>query len=179
MLRGVNLGSYHRVMMEDLRALCVSERLGGPETYLQSGNVLFHSDERDLRKLAGRLRAAIEKRFGFRSDVILRTTSELRSVTARNPFAKRRQMDPKKLLVTFLAEEPSARACAALKALETAPEELHVIGRELYTYFPNGMARPTLSWPKIERIIQVSGTGRNWNSVTKMLELARKMEAAR
>ena len=73
---------------------------------------------------------------------------------------------------------PSARACAALRALESDPEEMHVIGRELYTYFPNGMARPRISGSKIERILETSGTGRNWNSVTKMLELAEKMEAA-
>ena len=179
MLRGVNLGPHKRMKMEDLRALCVSLKLHKPQTHVQSGNVLFHTDERDLKKLAARLEVAIEKRFGFSSDVILRTTAELRSAAAKNPFAKRKGIEAKKLLVTFLAKEPSATACTELRALDCEPEELHVIGKELYAYFPNGMGRPKLTWPKIERIIGISGTGRNWNSVTKMLELAEEMEAAK
>ena len=179
MLRGVNLGPHKRMKMEELRALCVSQKLREPQTYVQSGNVLFHTEERDLKKLAARLEAAVEKRFGFSSDVILRTAAELRSAAAKNPFAKRKGLEAKKLLVTFLAGEPNAAACAELRALECDPEEMHVVGKELYAYFPNGMARPTITWPKVERIIRVSGTGRNWNSVTKMLEMAEKMEAAK
>jgi uncharacterized protein (DUF1697 family) len=45
-------------------------------------------------------------------------------------------------------------------------------------YFPNGMGRPTLSWATIPKALKVSGTGRNWNSVTKMLEMAEKLESA-
>ena len=58
------------------------------------------------------------------------------------------------------------------------PEELRANGREVYIYFPNGMGRTKLSWMGIEKALKGTGTGRNWNSVTKMLAIAEEMEAA-
>jgi uncharacterized protein (DUF1697 family) len=176
MLRGVNLGS-RRIKMDALRALYESLKLRDPQTYVQSGNVVFRTEERDLAQLAKRIENAIERSFGFRSDVILRTTSELRDIIARNPFAKRQGIEPSKLLVTFLASVPGQEARDKVLAIKTDPDELRIDGRELYTYFPNGMARPKLSWAVIEKALKTSGTGRNWNSVTKLLEIAERLEA--
>jgi uncharacterized protein (DUF1697 family) len=102
----------------------------------------------------------------------------MRDVIARNPFAKRRGIEPSKLLVTFLASDPGPEAREKLHKIKTEPEEVRMDGREIYIYFPNGMARPKLSWPVIERTLRTSGTGRNWNSVTKLLEIAERLEAA-
>ena len=178
MLRGVNVGPHNRVKMDELRALCGTLKLRDAQTYVQSGNVIFRTDERDLGKVSGRLEDAIEKKFKFRCDVISRTTSELKAVVAKNPFAKRRGIDPSRLLVTFLSADPGEEARAKVRAIKTDPEELWIDGREVFIYFPDGMARPKLSWPTIPKMLKVSGTGRNWNSVTKMLEMAQAMESS-
>lgn len=164
--------------MEALRSLYESLRLRDVRTYLQSGNVIFRTEERDIALLTKRLQKAIEKTFGFQCDVILRTTSELREVIARNPFANRRGIEPSKLLVTFLASDPGEEARKQVRKIKTNPDELWIDGREMYTYFPNGMARPKVSWAAIEKILKTSGTGRNWNSVTKLLEMAETLEGA-
>lgn len=177
MLRGVNLGPHRRLKMDDLCALCVSLKLRDVQTYLQSGNVIFRTDERDLPTVTQRLEKAIHKRFGFQSDVILRTASELREVIAKNPFAKRRGIEPKKLLVTFLATDPGEDARILLRKMKTAPEELWIDGRELYIYYPDGLARPKLSWAAIEKVLKTSGTGRNWSSVTNLHQIAEKLAA--
>ncbi len=109
--------------------------------------------------------------------MILRTSDELRDVIARNPFAKRRGIEPGKLLVTFLASAPAAQARDNLLRLKPDPEEVRIDDRELYIYFPNGMGRSKLTWPLIERTLKISGTGRNWNSVTKMLAIADALAA--
>ena len=176
MLRGVNLG-HRRVKMEALRALYKSLKLRDAQTYVQSGNVIFKTQEKDLVRLAKRIEGGIEKKFGFQSDVVVRTVVELRDVVARNPFAKRRGIEPGKLLVTFLAGDPGEEAREKVRGIKAEPDELRIDGLEAYIYFPNGMGRPTLSWATIPKILKVSGTGRNWNSVTKMLEMAESMEA--
>jgi uncharacterized protein (DUF1697 family) len=178
MLRGVNVGGHNKIKMDALKALCVSLKLKDPQTYVQSGNVIFSTEEKDLAKLTKRIQDAIERKFGFRPDVMLRTAAELRDVIVRNPFAKRGGIEPGKLLVTFLAADPGKEAREKALAIKTDPEELHIIGREGYTYFPNGQGRSKMSWPAIERVLKTSGTGRNWNSVTKMMEIAEKMEAS-
>lgn len=164
--------------MEALRSLYESLRLRDVRTYVQSGNVIFRTEERDIALMTKRLQKAIEKTFGFQCDVILRTTSELRGVIARNPFANRRGIEPSKLLVTFLASDPGEEARKQVRKIKTNPDELWIDGREMYTYFPNGMARPKVSWAAIEKILKISGTGRNWNSVTKLLEMAETLEGA-
>ena len=176
MLRGVNLGPHRRIKMDALREVYESLGLADVQTYVQSGNVVFRSSERDLKKLAKRIEAAIEKKFGFRSDVILRTAAEMRDVIARNPFAARSGIEPNRYLVTFLASDPGQELRDKVRAIKADPEELHFDGREMYIYFPNGLARPKLSLPAIEKILKITGTGRNWNSVVKLLELAENIE---
>jgi uncharacterized protein (DUF1697 family) len=176
LLRGVNLASHNRIKMEDLRALY--ERLGlqDPQTYVQSGNVVFRTKERNLTALARRIEKTIEQEFGFCVPVIVRTVSELRKVVARNPFATRSGIEPNKFLVTFLAAVPSEEACSRVRKLQVVPEEVRIDGREVFIYFPNGLARPKLSWVTVEKMLKTPGTGRNWNSVTKLLEMAEQLE---
>jgi len=178
MLRGVNVGGHHKIKMDSLRTLSESLGLHQPQTYVQSGNVIFRTAERNLVRLAQRIEDGIERTFGFRPDVMLRTASEMRDVVARNPFATRRGLEPSKLLVTFLAADPGPEARAKILQLQSGPEELRIARRELYIYFPNGIGRSKLSPALLERTLQTPGTGRNWNSVTKMLEIAERMEAA-
>lgn len=178
MLRGVNVGGHNRIKMDALRALYESLKLRNPQTYIQSGNVIFETRQDDLVRLSTQIQEGIETTFGFRPEVILRTKSEMRVVIARNPFSKRRNIDPSRLLVSFLVSEPNAEGREKVLSIKTDPEELRIDGRELYIYFPNGMARPKFSWAAVERILKIPGTGRNWNSVTKMLEIAAGLEGA-
>lgn len=177
MLRGVNIGAHNRVKMDDLKKLCTSLKLCDPQTYVQSGNVIFTTDERDLDKLRTKLEAAIHKKFGFQTNAILRSTKDLRGVVAQNPFAKRKDIHPGKLLVTFFSSDLGEAARKQVRAIKTDPEEIFIDGREAYIYFPNGAGRSKLNWSLIPKTLKVQGTARNWNSVTKMLEMAEKMEA--
>ena len=163
--------------MNELCAVCEGLKCRDVQTFIQSGNVIFRTKERGLTALTKRMEKAFERRFGFQSDFILRTTPELKAVIAKNPFAKRRNIEPKKLLVTFLAADPGDEARTLVRKMKTDPEEVWIDGRELYIYFPNGMARPKLSWPSIEKLLKTSGTGRNLNSVTKMLAIAEEFES--
>ncbi len=178
MLRGVNVGGHNKIKMEELRALYVSLKLLDAQTYVQSGNVIFRTEERDLDALTKRVRGGIERKFSCSPDVICRTAAEMRDVTERNPFAKRRGIEPSKLLVTFLASDPGAEARADVLRIKTEPDDLRVDGRELYIYFPNGQGRSKLPWVALSKALKTPWTGRNWNSVVKMLEIAEKMEEA-
>jgi uncharacterized protein (DUF1697 family) len=177
LLRGVNLGGHNKVKMDALRRLYESLGMQNVQTHIQSGNVVFKTKERDLVRLSRLIEDAIEKKFGFHSDVILRTPTELRGVIARNPFAKRSDIDPSKLLVTFLATDPATEAREKVSKLDTQPDELYVDGREVYIYFVGSMARPKISWMAIAKMLKASGTGRNWNTVTKLLDIAEKLGA--
>ena len=178
LLRGINVGGHHQVKMEALLALYESLGLSSAQAYVQSGNVVFRTSERDLARLAARIAKAIEQTFGFHADVFVRSTPEMRNVIRRNPFAGRTGIEPNRLLVTFLGSAPSPEAQAKALAIPAAPEELRIDGREMYIYYPNGVGRAKLSPAVLERALRVSGTGRNWNSVTRLLEMAEALEQA-
>jgi len=176
MLRGVNVGGHNKIKMDVLRALYESLKLEDPRTYVQSGNIIFRSKEKISPALAKKIQNAIEREFGCRPEVILRTAEELRKAIAATPFASRHNLEPGKILVTFLASEPAPQARATLLGMKFHPEELHLKGRELYIYFPDGAGRSKLPWSSIGKLLKTTGTARNWNSVTKMLAIAEEME---
>ena len=175
LLRGVNVGGSHLVPMQQLRDLCCSLGLQDVKTYLQSGNLIFSTKERNIDAAAKKLETALEQKFGFRVDVIVRTAEQLKDVIAANPFAKRREVAPNKLHVVFLGNELSTETKKAIAALQPDKEELRFGGRELYIYFPDGMGQSKFM-PRVTRLLKNSGTARNWNTVTKLLEIAKEMQ---
>ena len=178
MLRAVNVGGHGKIKMEALRALYASLKFESARTYLQSGNVIFKTSERDLDVTSKRIQSAIAKKFSCNTEIVLRTTDDLRAVIKKNPFAKRSNIEPNKLHVFFLVADPGAQAREAVLQQQFAPEELHAIGRELYIYFPNGAGQSRFPWPRVNKILQTPATGRNWNSVTNILEIAEQLESS-
>ena len=176
LLRGVNVGGHNKIGMDSLRNLCSSLKLSNPQTYIQSGNVVFGTTERDLGRLARRIEDCIEKGHGFRPGIMLRTATEMRDVIARNPFASRKNIDAAKLVVSFLAEVPTAETAKRLSEIKVGPEELRVSGRELYIYFPDGQGRSKLP-AALDRTAKIPATARNWNTVNKLLAMAEELEA--
>ena len=159
LLRGVNVGGNGKVKMDELRAVCEGMGLRDVRTYIQSGNIVFRSKAEDV---GSRLEKEIERVFGVRTFVVLRTAAEMRTVKERNPFP---DVDPKKLLISFLRLTPMAAAVESVRRMEISPEQLHVIGSEMYIHFPLGQGVSKLPMAKIEKTLGTAGTGRNWNTV--------------
>jgi uncharacterized protein (DUF1697 family) len=170
LLRGVNLGARNKVSMARLRELF--EELGHDDvaTYVQSGNVLFHSaTPRD--KLITTIQSGIRDQFGLDITVLLRTKSELRAAVTGNTFANR-QRDPTKLHVTFLAETPLRGRVAALRKQRFEPDEFRVVRSVVYLHCPHGYGKSKLSNALFEKELGVAATTRNWRTVTTLAELA-------
>jgi uncharacterized protein (DUF1697 family) len=167
LLRGINVGKARQVDMPRLREVLTGLGYDEVRTHLRSGNVLLDSPlpESDL---TAELATAIEKEFGFAVPVVVRTAAELAAVLAADPFGKV-ATDSSRYSVTFLPEAPAKSLIADLPAAEDG--EYVVRGRELFLWLPGGMASaPMAKWPW-DRLLGVAGTNRNWNTVTKLVEL--------
>jgi len=171
LLRAVNVGGHNTIKMDALRALYESLGLRRVQTYVQSGNVVFQAQEQSLVRLQIKIEDAIEKKAGFRPTVVLRTIPEWKQAMAANPFARKPGADTRRLLVMFLAGEPAKDAAKRFSELRTAGEELKLAGRELHLYCPRGVGQVKF-WTALDKILQTPGTGRNWNTVVKLLALA-------
>jgi uncharacterized protein (DUF1697 family) len=168
LLRAVNVGG-RKVPMRDLQALF--EELGHEKvvTYIQSGNVVFDGKGR-AAALAEELAVAIERAFGLRTPVVLRTKAELERVIAANPYAAP-GIDGTKLHVVFLGEKPTAKAIATLDPDRSPPDEFTVVGKEVFILAPDGVGRSKLTIDWFEKRLGTVGTNRNWNTVNKLLSL--------
>lgn len=177
LLRGINVGGNKTVAMAALKALYESLGLEGARTLLNSGNVVFATTEKDRAKLARKIEAAIEKEFGFRPAVMLRDAVALKEIVAQNPFPDVAKRDPGHLVVMFLASRPGKDAPKRLAAAYDGPEEIRIAGEDAYITYPNGIGRSKLTNALLEKQLGVAGTARNWNTVTKLLEMIEATEA--
>jgi uncharacterized protein (DUF1697 family) len=178
LLPGINVGGHRRITMPDLAACFAEAGCDHIKTYVQSGNVVFTSGTA-RRALADRLEAAIAAGTGHEIRVLLRTEPELARVVDENPFAGGDD-DAKTVHAVFL-DRPAAKALGAFDPASFAPEALAAGRDEIYLHLPAGMGRAKLPVALFRATAKagVVTTARNWRSVTKLLDLAREIEAAR
>jgi uncharacterized protein (DUF1697 family) len=170
LLRGINLGANRRIAMPELRELFRQSGFDDVETYVQSGNLVLSSDL-DPAALEQRSERLIGERFGFEVPVLARTREELTAVVERNPLGDIAS-DPKRYQVSFLAGELDAQVVDGLAAVAKPSERVVAVGRELYAWHPEGVARSKL-WTKLAGPgLGVKATARNWSTVTTLLGLA-------
>ena len=176
LLRGINIGPHKRMKMENLVAACAACGYSGAKSYIQSGNVVLKAPKMAGEKLSRRLEKQIASDFGFSADVISRTREELGAIISGNPLRKLPELDSEKLHVAFLPEPPSAEAIKKLRSLVLAPDLVHIAKREIYFYFPNGVSGSSLWKHPLDKVLKVSATMRNWNTVKKLFEMAEEFK---
>jgi uncharacterized protein (DUF1697 family) len=155
--------------MADLRKLLEEAGYEDVRTHLQSGNVVL-SSTLSPRKLEAQLERQLAKGLGFDVQVLVRTCAELAEVVALDPLGKV-VTNPSRYLVSFLSKPLPARVARELEAAEIAPARLVSEGRELYAWYPDGVQRAPLAKLLDDKRLGVVSTARNWNTVTKLLEL--------
>jgi len=171
LLRGINVGGRNRVAMSDLRSLFSKLGFSGTQSLLQSGNLIFESNGRTSAELERLLEMETEKRLKIRPDYLVRTSEEWKQIVARNPFPGEARDDPSHLLVMVLKRAPETKALEALQAAIRGPERVRVEGRQAYITYPAGIGRSKLTHTLIEAKLGARGTGRNWGTVLKLLDL--------
>lgn len=174
LFRGINVGGHQKIRMDELKDLHESLGLKDVVTYIQSGNVVFTSDDADLAQLPAQIEDGFAKKFGFRVKVMVRTSAELSDIIANNPFQNQHTKESKWVVVMFLATRPERTAFEDLQKTYAGPEELCLIGQELYIYYANGIGRSKLTGTLIEKKLKTIGTGRNWNTILQLQKLLQR-----
>jgi uncharacterized protein (DUF1697 family) len=156
--------------MAELRSALTGLGFEGVQTYLHSGNVIIDPGKPGVRQLPASLESAIADEFGLEVRVLVRTSKELADVAAGHPFGDS-QSDPSRLHVIFMETSPTAGKVAGLDPDRSPPDSYEVRGREIFLNYPDGQGRSKLDLAYFERVLGVAGTARNWNTVTKLLEM--------
>jgi uncharacterized protein (DUF1697 family) len=172
MLRGINVGGHKKVAMSQLREMLAALGFEQVRTYIQSGNVIFKAAKSNPADLSVKIEKKILAEFGFPASVITRTPEELCEAIHNSPFVKESRVEPAKVFIAFLSHIPKADAIRNLQALATASEQLQHSGWEVYLYYKDGMGRAKLTLNVVEKVLAVTATARNWNTVNKLYDMA-------
>jgi len=168
----VNVGRGRKLPMPALRTALEEAGCTDVVTYIQSGNVVLTPPAPVPEPLGPWLERIVAGVGGFDVPVVLRTRAELERTVAANPYP---DAGGTQLHVVFLDERPGAGVLQGLDLDAFAPEACTLVGRDLYLHLPNGMGRAKLpvALEKATRGTKGVGTARNWNTVLKLVELAR------
>jgi uncharacterized protein (DUF1697 family) len=171
LLRSVNVAGHGRIAMNELRASFEALGSTGVTTYIQTGNVLFTTGSKSEGGIADAIEQRLAEDFGDAPAVLVRSVPDLLRVGSASPYAKA-GADPSRHHVTFLATRPSKAALDALALPPSGRDELVVDGKEVYVHTPDGYAQTKYTGTFLERRLGVVSTTRNWNTVTKLCDLA-------
>lgn len=167
LLRAVNLGSRNKVSMAQLRTLLEGAGYGSVRTYIASGNVLFDGPSKRA-ELGAALETLVADAFGVTTTAILRRPPELAKIVGGHPFGA----DTSETHVAFLAARPAKAAVARLEEATATPEQAVLAGADLYLRLPRGVHRAGFSAARVESLLGVQATLRNWRTVAKLADLA-------
>jgi len=176
LLRGINVGGKNIIKMNELKQMFEAMELCEVQTYIQSGNVLFKSNE-ESETLLKKIEHEIEKTFGFTVTVILRTAKELEQIISNCPFTEEEILEAEasseaeSLYICLLTHIPMQEKIQHLDKYKNESEDYKIIGREVFLLFHQSIRNSKLATNLTK--LEVPSTVRNWKTINKLAALAK------
>ena len=175
LLRGINVSGQKKIRMAELKSHIEKLGLLYVRTYIQSGNLVFHSEKSDPRDIEVLIEKNILVNYGFNVSVIVKQPQELQVVLENNPYATDSQKDTNRTYFTFLSKEPMLPDVEKIKTQDYFPEEFRLIGKTIYFYSPNGYGNAKMNNNFFAKKLKVNATTRNYKTMNKLLEMAQNI----
>jgi len=170
LLRGINVGGRNIIKMATLKVCLDRHGFRNVTTFIQSGNVIFESDERNVGRLTTQIEGLLSKMFDYDSRVVLRSHAQLKAVVAGAPAAWKTRTDLR-CNIAFLRAPVTARHALAQVDVEPHVDSIKEGKGVLYL-------STLLSGLKKSRFTKVIGksvyqhmTIRNYNTCQRLLGL--------
>lgn len=176
LLRGINVSGHKLIKMTELKKMFEKARFINVSTYIQSGNVVFSSEEKDIDSIRGAIKNNILKTFGFDVDVQVLTAEKLNRIMENHSFLEGNEDQLKAIYYTLLAEKPNDELVKELGELEQTDEFFKITDEVIYCFYPNGAGRAKWHGTFFEKKLKVSSTTRNYNTMKKLTELSKTVD---
>lgn len=169
LLRGVMPKGENKVPMAQLREVLSAAGFANVRTYIQSGNVLVDT-ELSASDVEKEIHVLIKSHIGANLPIVARTRTQMKKVLDENPFQK--GYDISRVFFALFAESPSSQKTKELLENDFSPEELVITKDTAYMYIPGTYGRMKLSNNFLENKLKVSATTRNFNTLSKLIEMS-------
>lgn len=175
LLRGINVGGHRLIKMKELQLLCESIGFSNMQTYIQSGNLVYQFDEKNVNIIDKQIENIIESTFGFKVPSQTFSLHQYENLINSNPFLNQKSKELESLHVTFLSKIPEQVQIDQIKSTYDSIEDFIFKDRCVYLYCPKGTIQFKLTNTILERKLSLYASTRNWKTATKLLELAQKL----
>lgn len=169
LLRGINVSGQKKIEMARLRVVLEDSGLHNVQTYIQSGNIVFESEQADKEELQRIIVAAIHQRFGFDVPTLVIEEKDIGQILDANPFAH--EGEENKLYYVLLKNPPEKELVKQFKQLHFQNEDFHITDTCVYLLCKNGYGRAKLNNNLVEKKLRVEATTRNQKTMKKLLEM--------
>jgi len=171
LLRGINVGGKNIIKMTELKACFESMSFKNVVTYIQSGNVLFDSDETETESITRKIESKLSEQFSYLSKIVLVSQQHLIQIVKASPEGFGTLKDDYRYDVIFL--KPPLTAEATVSKIKTKEGVDFVKAGDGVLYF--WRLSKLSSQSQMTRLIGMAEyremTIRNWNTSVKLCEL--------
>lgn len=171
LLRGINVSGHNMIKMDALKTALENMGYFNVKTYIQSGNVFVDSEEENASSVGFAIKQEIFKVFGHDVPIVVIGKKDLEACYKNNCYLNQKEIDTKKLYVAFISKELNANALNDLRISQFKPDEASIDSSRIYIKYDVGAGKTRLDQKYIEKKLNVVATIRNWNTVTKLLEM--------
>ncbi len=170
LLRGINVSGQKKIPMADLKAALAKGGIENAQTYIQSGNIAFDSEESDLQKVALQIEKIILDGFGFEVPTLVLVQEDFKQIPNLNPFLTPDQ-ETKALYVGYMYEEPEEANVADLEKHDTGADEFQISWPCIFMKYAEGIGKSKMDNNFFERKLKIRMTTRNWNTILKLSDM--------
>lgn len=173
LLRGINVSGKNKILMADLKQMLLKLKLANVTTYIQSGNVVFTTDEVDVTVLSEKIKKEIFKVFGLDVPVLVLAASALQTIFKNNPFTAEEE---KEIYFVLLATTPNATLVSEINKGTYATEKFVITNSCIYLRCLNGAGKAKCNNNFFERKLKVQATTRNYKTMVKLIEISETLQ---
>lgn len=171
LLKAINVAGKNLVPMEKLRHLLTGLQFANVQTYIQSGNIIFESNQRDTDAITKTIEYQLQHTFQAVSTAFVYTQNQFEVIVNGNPFLADPVNEIDHLHLTFMQHEPDKELVHALIMNEAVQDKYIIKGKYIYLHCPNGYGNTKLTNSLFEKKLKITATTRNWKTVLKLREM--------
>lgn len=171
LFRGINVSGQKIIKMADLKRHFEDCGFRSISTYIQSGNVVFSSNNPDQNDLVQVIRKKITEQYDFDVSVMIKTRADLIHILDSNPFMNDPEKDTARMYFTMLSSVPEAELVEKLQQYDYSPEEYALLNDIVYFYSPKAYGKAKMSNNFFEKKLKVIATTRNLRTLEKLIDL--------
>jgi uncharacterized protein (DUF1697 family) len=169
LLRGINVSGQKKIPMVELRDLLSKEGFLDVQTYIQSGNVIFKSSEKNIQKLQLKIHNSIKNHFGFEVPILIKTHKKLKQIFDDCPFSEEKKTNS---YFTMLYSVPEENLVSEVSKINYPNEEFVITNDCIYLYCSIGYGRAKFNNNFFERKLKTTSTARNYKTMVKLMAMS-------